>query len=193
MQELTLHDGTRIDTVTGKRVYDSARTIEVPSNSEAQQLVLNARRKLADLPIVPKEMNAVAVVCFYELLGIDSLEIAIATGLTERQVDNIKLSDAYQEVRKNAVDNILQSDSDDVHNLFRQYARKALGNVTELAEGAEEEGVRLSANKDILDRAGFRPADVVDHRIRSEEHLTIEYIDRAPNNSTPTIDITGDD
>ena len=44
------------------------------------------------------------------------------------------------------------------HN-FVGYAPKALQTLKELAESSTSESVRLQASRDLLDRAGFKPAD----------------------------------
>ena len=44
------------------------------------------------------------------------------------------------------------------HN-FVGYAPKALQTLQELAESSPSESVRLQASRDLLDRAGFKPAD----------------------------------
>ena len=47
----------------------------------------------------------------------------------------------------------------------------ALQQVERLSSGARSEYVRLEASRDLLDRAGFKPPERVDHRI--DEHLTV--------------------
>ncbi len=42
---------------------------------------------------------------------------------------------------------------------LEEKSEKAVSNIYELANGAENEAVRLSANKDILDRAGFKAVE----------------------------------
>ena len=42
---------------------------------------------------------------------------------------------------------------------LRGYAPKAIHQVQSLAEKAESENVRLKANTDLLDRAGWKPVD----------------------------------
>ena len=46
-----------------------------------------------------------------------------------------------------------------IQALIESYAEKAAQNIYELANNAEGEPVKLSANKDILDRAGFKPIE----------------------------------
>lgn len=49
--------------------------------------------------------------------------------------------------------------NDNVREYIQSHAKTAAKNVLELANNAESEAVRLSANKDILDRAGYKPDD----------------------------------
>jgi hypothetical protein len=49
-------------------------------------------------------------------------------------------------------------------------------------------GTRLGVAKDVLDRAGHRPADIIEHRHKMEGGLTIEYVEK--KDDIPTIDIT---
>jgi hypothetical protein len=48
----------------------------------------------------------------------------------------------------------------------------------------------MSAARDILDRSGHRPADVVEHRHRMDGGLVIEVV-RRDAVSVPTIDMGG--
>ena len=49
--------------------------------------------------------------------------------------------------------------SDELHSNFAEIAPRALNILSELAENAESESVRLGAIRYLLDRAGFRPAE----------------------------------
>ena len=46
-----------------------------------------------------------------------------------------------------------------LHRNFAEIAPRALNILSDLAENAESESVRLGATRDLLDRAGFRPVD----------------------------------
>ena len=49
--------------------------------------------------------------------------------------------------------------SEVLHRNFAEIAPRALNILSDLAENAESESVRLGATRDLLDRAGFRPVD----------------------------------
>ena len=49
--------------------------------------------------------------------------------------------------------------TDELHRNFAEIAPRALNILSDLAENAESESVRLGATRDLLDREGFRPVD----------------------------------
>ena len=49
--------------------------------------------------------------------------------------------------------------TDELHRKFAEIAHRALNILSDLAENTESESVRLSATRDLLDRAWFRPVD----------------------------------
>lgn len=162
--------------------------VEVPTNREATQLVVSARRKLADLPDVPRTMNTISVVLSYTLFGLDDVEIALATGLSELQIGTIKMNDAYTQMRDTVVGSIIASESDDVRQMFAVNSRLATNTLLSVLHRSKSEVNKISVARDILDRAGHRPADVVEHRHRLDGGLTIEIITR-DNKEMPTIDL----
>lgn len=182
----------------GRLVYSSGEIVdpsearnefvEVPTNREATQLVVAARRKLADLPDVPRTMNTISVVLSYSLFGLSDEEIAIATGLTELQVGTIKMNDAYAQMRDTVVGSIIASESDDVRQMFVTNSRLATNTLLSVLHRSKSEVNKISVARDILDRAGHRPADVVEHRHKLDGGLTIEIIQRDGKN-VPTIDL----
>jgi hypothetical protein len=151
--------------------------VEVPTHAEAQRIVVAARRKLSELPEVPRTMNAVGVVLSYTLFGLDDEEISIATGLSVEQIGRIKVDDPYTQMHAAIVRTILDSETEVVRDLFTKNAR----NAARVVVAAMEEGTRadrMAAAKDILDRSGHRPSDVVEHRHRMDGGLVIEIVRR---------------
>lgn len=164
--------------------------VEIPTAVEAQKLVTNTRRKLADLPDVPKTMNVVSVVLSYSLYGLDQSEIALATGLTENQIGQIKMSPAYEDMYEAIRQSVLEVEATTVREIFAQKSKQS---AIEIVEGlnSPERGERLVAAREILDRGGFRPADIVEHRHSMSGGLVIEVVKR-DTNTLPTIDIAMD-
>ena len=186
-EPLRLADGRLV--MPGGEVVDSRRMVEVPTHAEARRIVVSARRKLNDLPEVPRTMNAVGAVLSYTLFGLDDEEIAIATKLTVEQVGRIKMGDAYTHMHEQIVRTVLDSETDVVRELLAKNAKRAASTMVEALD-AGNRADRMAAAKDILDRSGHRPADVVEHRHRVDGGLVIEYV-RRDGDKVPTIDMEG--
>lgn len=175
---LQLADGRLVFPDGRVAAADDPPLVEVPTHAEAQRIVTAARRKLSELPEVPRTMNAVSVVLSYTLFGLDDEEIAIATGLSVDQVGRIKVGDPYSQMREAVVQTVLDSETSVVRELFTKNAR----NAAQVVVRAMEEGTRadrIAAAKDILDRSGHRPSDVVEHRHRMDGGLVIEIVKRS--------------
>lgn len=161
--------------------------VEVPTHAEAQRIVTAARRKLSELPEVPRTMNAIGAILSYTMFGLDDEEIAIATGLSADQIGRIKVSDPYSQMHDAVVRTVLDSETNVVRDLFVKNAKSA----AEVVVRALEEGTRsdrMAAAKDILDRSGHRPSDVVEHRHRVDGGLVIEIVKR-DTQQLPVIDM----
>ena len=186
---LRLADGKLV--YPGGRVVDPASTpqmIEVPTNREAQQLVVRTRRKLSDLPDVPRTMNAVSVVLSYTLFGLDDIEIALVTKMTEEQVTRVKATEGYAMMHESVIKSILEGETDNVRDIFSQHSRTAAGVLVEALHNGSR-GDKMVAAKDFLDRAGHRPADIVEHRHRLDGGLIIEVINKDEKNVPPIIEM----
>jgi hypothetical protein len=191
--KLVLADGTVIDTESRRpEKKRNEKLIEVPSNTEAQREITAVRRRVSDLPLPPKQMNMLSVVLSYTLFGLSDYEIAVATQLSEQQIGQIKMLDAYTSMYDTVIATIIKQDSEDIRTMFAQHAKSAFKKVVAISEESENELAALSASKDILDRAGFRPADVIEHRHKLDGGLTIEIIKRDKTIEVPTLDINGD-
>lgn len=185
-EPLKLHDGTLVYP-DGRIVSPGEdRMVEIPSNAEARELVVRTRRKLSDLPDVPRTMNAISVILTYTLFGLDDTEISIATNLTVDQISRIRSNEAYTRMHETVVSSILDAESDDVRDIFRQNAREA-ANVFVHAMKSDKLGVKMNSAAQILDRGGFRPVDVIEHRHQVNGGLRIEIVKKDAD--TPTIDM----
>ena len=190
---LRLADGTLV--YPGGRTESVARSepefVEIPTHAEAQRIITATRRKLADLPEMPRTMNTISVVLSYSLFGLDDEEIGIATGLGVEQIGRIKMSDPYTQMHEGIVRTIMESETTIVRDLLAQNARSAAMVVVD-SLSAPSRADRMAAAKDILDRSGHRPSDVVEHRHRMEGGLVIEIV-RKDANALPVIDIDKED
>lgn len=189
-EPLTLADGTKINPLTGgilPPVEDAL--VEVPNNEQMQREIVTARKRINDLPLVPDKMNVVSIILTYTLYGVSDTDIATILHLPIDNIKKIKLSSAYEDIAQAIISNIVESDMSDVRTLFVEQSRNAASQVFRLMD-SEVETTRLAASKDVLDRAGQRPVDVIEHRHKVEGGLTIEYIDKEQSEDIPIIDIT---
>ena len=189
-EPLVLADGTKINPIDGNVITDiSEAVVEVPNTQDLKREITSSRKRVSDLPVPPEQMNTISVILSYTLFGISDDDISNIISLPVEQITNIKKSDAYGELQSQFVKNIVESDLSDVRGMFVQHSRGAAG-VMFNAMNNEENGIttRMAAAKDVLDRAGQRPVDVIEHRHKMEGGLIIEYVEKKAD--IPTIDIT---
>ena len=99
----------------------------------------------------------------------DHLEAAKKPGYK----DTHTLRNQACKLRRECADEI----TDELHRNFTEKTPRALNILSDLAENAESESVRLGATRDLLDREGFRPVDR--HEIvkeKSVEELNAQLI-----------------
>jgi hypothetical protein len=188
-ENLTLADGTVINPDNGAIVRDTPVTVEVPNNTEIQRELVIARTRIAELPAPSEQMNTISVILCYSMYGVSNDDIATLTKLPLESVQHVKMSEVYEEVQAEFVKNIVASDKSEVRDMFVEQSRHAASKMTEHMN-SDSETISMSAAKDILDRAGQRPVDVVEHRHQIEGGLTIQY--KKQEQDFPTIDVTPD-
>lgn len=189
-EPLVLADGTKIDPETGKVIRDRINSfMSVPSPSEAQALVVRARKTVGDLPLPPSQLSGVGLVAFYTLFGLGDVDIALAldSRISVEQIKEIKKSEAYTEFMTTAKENILNTETETVRDVFQQHAKSAAQRIVELAN-EDNDVLAFKASQDILDRAGHRPADVIEHRHRMEDSLNIVITKRDETKQLPTLE-----
>ena len=185
-EPLVLADGTVINPVDGKVVTDE-ELIEVPNTEQIKREIVASRRRISDLPVPPGQMNTISVIIAYSLFGINDEDISTTLFIPLDQVIAIKSSDAYSGLQEQFLKNILESDLASVRGMFVQKGKDAADIMFNLLNSSSE-AMRITAAKDVLDRAGHRPVDVIEHRHKMEGGLTIEYVEKKDN--IPMIDVT---
>lgn len=188
-EPLILADGTKINPIDGTVVVDEV-LVEVPRHGAIQREIISARKNISDLPVPPDQMNTISVILSYSLFGICEEDIAHCVHITLEQVNNIKESDVYLDLQQQFFKTIIEHDLSDVRGMFVQHSYSAANVMVSGMDMDNNISTRMSAAKDILDRAGQRPVDVIEHRHKMEGGLTIEYIIKDDTKQIPTIDIT---
>jgi hypothetical protein len=183
-EPLVLADGTKISPLDGGIVKDEV-LVEVPNTRGLQREIVASRKRISDLPVPPKQMNTLSIIISYTLFGINDQDISNTLLIPLEQLESIKSSDVYVTLQAQFVKNIVESDLSDVRGMFVDKSRTAANKMFGLMN-SENETTTMAAAKDVLDRAGQRPVDVVEHRHRMEGGLTIEYVEK--KDDIPTID-----
>lgn len=171
-QPLKLEDGSEITPIYKPSSSRSTKFTEVPTHREAQRQITSVRRQLSDMPLPPKQLNVVSLICMYTLMGLTDTDISIALGIPKERIETVKMLDAYSTIYNQVVESIIDEESEDIRTAIAAKARRAVDTVGELLDD-EFSSVRLAAAKDILDRAGHRPVDTVEHRHTMEGDLRI--------------------
>lgn len=194
---LTLADGTQIDPNTRKplnqpRVDRRVREHAAPSaNKLANERRHSTRMRINELPCDPKTANVYGVVLFYVLMGIPDLDILDATGMSPAQLKSIKGSDAFDELRSKLVGAVREAQTSEVRGIIANASAIAAETIVSLMDSSDEK-IALAAAKDIMDRDGHRPADVVEHRHAMDGEMRIRII-RDQRDETPVIDLNAEE
>lgn len=192
---LQLADGTYINPFDGSVIKppgakaSKPKYVEIPSGSEAQAMVARSRRAVGDLPLPPQQMNVVALIVTYTMWGLTDEDIALTTSLSTAQVKNIKTLTAYTTMLDDVMSGVLQHETTNVRNFFQQNAMTSAQKIVDLAEDADG-ALGFAAARDVLDRAGHRPADVVEHRHSMENALRIEVVRKTEDTIVPILETT---
>jgi hypothetical protein len=159
----------------------------MPTPREINNIQVEHRKQLKDLPDNPRIVNVVNVILAYSLFGLDLDSMVQATKLSPSQIDKVRNSDAYRTMHSTVVGNILSIESDDIRAKFVQNAKLASEAVLDVMRNGRMSD-KLSAAKDVLDRGGFRPTDVIEHRHSLDGALTIAIV-RKDETAVPVINI----
>jgi nitrate reductase alpha subunit len=89
---------------------------------------------------------------------------------------SVRANDNYDELRSMLVGEVRASQQTDVRGLLEDSADAAAERILALMDSGDEK-VSLAAAKDVLDRAGHRPADVVEHRHSFDNEMRIRIIE----------------
>lgn len=206
MTDLPLANGLVIDTRTGQAIVpttspdsviqqQSARTKQRPADAAVRGRDRNnrvVRRGLVDLPADTKAVTTTGVVWLYFILGINDAEIAEATGLKLSQVDMIKGLQLFTQLDHLVKDNLAALESDDVQKRIDRMSGKALDGLEDILEDDETKpATKARVLMNMLDRGGFSPKQVMEHRHSLEGGLVIRHIrEVAQPKQMPTIDVT---
>lgn len=209
MPDLPLANGLVIDTTTGqamlpntspeaviqqqtKRHRQSAQEANTRGRDRNNRAI---RRSIIDLPADSKAVTTAGVVWLYFNLGINDAEIADATGLKISQVDMIKGLQLFTQLDHLLKDNIAALQSDNVQKRIDAMSASALDKLEDLVEDEETRpATKARVLMNMLDRGGFSPKQVMEHRHSLEGGLVIRHIrEIAQPKQMPVVDVDARD
>lgn len=194
---LVLADGSRIDKTTGlpwvePTFADDARSAEpdaVAGTATADDTTgapIRTNRASVDLPGPVQQINCIALILVYELWGLVEHEMATVTGLEANEVSRLRSLDAYKTMYNEIVAGVDRREVDNVRHLFVRDAMAARRKLKKLVDSRDEK-VALGAVKDMLDRGGHRPVDIVEERKHEDKSLTITIVRRDETTGSPKL------
>lgn len=117
------------------------------------------RRTLKDLPAPVNQVNGVACIFMYTMLGIGDREIAGALKISLEEVRGIRKHSAYIECFNTVVGTFIDANSDHIHSRIAAYSHGALSQIAKVAFFGSKENLKLRASQDLMDRAGHQRKD----------------------------------
>lgn len=172
MTEIKLPNGKIVTKIEPNKNKDA---LILKSNTKLQVEEAKARRKIDDLPIQNSKMNTISVVLSYYLFGLSAKDISLITKIPEEQVSSIMMLPAFTEMLQAVTKSIIEKDTDDVRNYIAMQTKAAAKKVVDIMENGPVK-YALDAAKDVLDRGGHRPIDIVEHINRMDGELRIVHI-----------------
>lgn len=177
MTEIKLPNGKIVTKVEPNKYKDA---LVLKSNTQLQIEEAKARRKIEDLPIQNSKMNTISVVLAYHLFGLSVKDISLITKLPEEQISSIIMLPAFDEMMNEVTKAIIEKDTDDVRNYISMQTKAAAKKVVDIMENGPVK-YALDAAKDVLDRGGHRPIDIVEHINKMDGELRIVHIKKDEN------------
>ena len=173
-QNLELADGTLIDPLSGSPVVEEDDSSPLDLFDFGKELSVPIKRT-DELPVEASQMPAYATILAYTLLGVTDADIGRTLKIDYDKIIAIKESGQYTELQVMLMSAVAIVGQNDVRGVFDKYAKNAAAELISQMN-SKNEVARSMAAKDVLDRAGHRPADIVEHKHKVEGGLTIEYI-----------------
>lgn len=158
-----------IELPDGTKINKHGEVIE--QKAPPRMFVTTKQKVIQDLPA---NFRAFALVSSMEVWGLTTPDIAEALGRDFEEIKSLQQSEEYLQFRSEMIDGALEAETNDVRQIFVSASARAARGVVELLDSANPDA-RTFAMKETLDRGGFRPADIVEHRIRHENDLRIVY------------------
>lgn len=167
-------------TARGLRIQPENAPVDVEANQPkltSKNYRASVKRTLKDLPGTPDIMNGVGCILLYTLMGVGDREIATALKIEVAQVKMVRKSAPYGECFDAIAGEFVNANSDLISARIAAYGHDALTGLAHIAMNGKQEGNKLRANIDILDRGGFTKKDNAARSVGGMNELRIVVID----------------
>src|SRR5262245_19004611 len=155
-----------------------------------------AVRNMADFAAEPKMVVACGAVLALTMMGVSDREIMETLRFSDEQMHRARTHEVYTEMFNAFYTELINANSNSLQARIAAYAHGALSNVAHIAATAKRDDVRLTANRDILDRAGTKMADRVEQEkgkvsslrisiLKDDTKIEINNVDMSVDTSRP--------
>lgn len=153
---IKLHDGTTIDTNTGKRIQtpdinDVFRDEVAPKKKTWTSFKGGKRRYLDNLPCPAPKSKAVAIIAAYHTFGLNPADIAFIMNTDAENVKAVLESEEFFVFMEGMLQNLREHDASVLRKKLNAAGEAAMNRITDLVSSNDEK-VGLAASKDVLDR-----------------------------------------
>jgi hypothetical protein len=170
-----------------KPTKKEAKKLEITDTIDPALFRPTKRRIMKELPAAPNVITGIGAVFMYTMMGVGDREIAETLGITVEYLSELRSHPAYGECFTAIHEEFINANSGLLTSRIASYAQDALTTVGTLSQMAKKEEVKLSASKDLLDRAGVRPKDQEQRVSMSQNDLRIILVD---GNRSANVNIT---
>jgi hypothetical protein len=135
-----------------------------------------ATRNMEDLAGDQRMVVACCAVLTMTMLGISDREILEVLRIDSERLSTIREHEVYTDCFNACYRELINANSSSLQARIAAYAHGALSNVAKIAATAKRDDVRLTANRDILDRAGTKASDQADREKGKTTSLRIAVL-----------------
>lgn len=179
---------------TATLVEETEDDIEDEDDEEVSDMLIRptARRSIMDIALNKQQMAMINNVLVYTLYGLPDDEVAIQCNCAVHNVHVIRDLDDYRRMYDALIDGLRSAYSSTVQGIIQDAAPVAARSIVRKMKNKSSD-ISMAAIKDVLDRAGHRPADRVEHSHSfGEGELVIRVIQQNDEKSIPTLELNVD-
>lgn len=148
------------------------------------------RRSLMEFALTAPQMAMINNVLVYTLYGLPDDEVALMCNCTVHNVHVVRDLDDYQRMYDALIDGLRAAYGATVQGILHDAAPVAARSIVKKMKNKSQD-ISMAAIKDVLDRAGHRPADRVEHThmFGDGSELVIRVIRESEKEEIPTLEL----